>query len=201
MVYEAEMNPYLYDSKGPKNRVDYSQITGEVQHEDEPMDGSYSIVHQNEKFVVNPQNDWRLIEQEKERDEREIQEALEKIRDMEEREKQNKNGNLLDFLKQGDSVYELYSVLVHSGAAIGGHYYAYIKSFEDDQWYKFDDYNVSKVTQDEVSGVYGDKKGGCPTAYMLMYRQYDPTLKENPIEIPDTLIPEYLTSEIDEETN
>lgn len=32
-------------------------------------------------------------------------------------------------------IYELYSVLVHSGSAIGGHYYAYIKSFEKNKWY------------------------------------------------------------------
>lgn len=32
-------------------------------------------------------------------------------------------------------VYELYSVLIHSGSTSGGHYYAYIKSFEKDKWY------------------------------------------------------------------
>ena len=32
-------------------------------------------------------------------------------------------------------MYELYSVLVHSGSTSGGHYYAYIKSFEKDKWY------------------------------------------------------------------
>jgi hypothetical protein len=41
------------------------------------------------------------------------------------------NSQVLEYLKQGDLVYELYSVLVHSGSAMGGHYYAYIKSFED----------------------------------------------------------------------
>ncbi len=29
---------------------------------------------------------------------------------------------------QGPYVYELFSIMVHSGSAIGGHYYAYIKS-------------------------------------------------------------------------
>ena len=36
---------------------------------------------------------------------------------------------ILEYLKQGDLVYELYAVLVHSGSALGGHYYAFIKSF------------------------------------------------------------------------
>jgi alanyl-tRNA synthetase len=35
----------------------------------------------------------------------------------------------------GQHAYELYSVLVHSGSATGGHYYAYIKSFERNKWY------------------------------------------------------------------
>lgn len=42
-------------------------------------------------------------------------------------------------------LYELFSVMVHSGSAAGGHYYACIKSFSDDQWYSFNDQHVSKV--------------------------------------------------------
>ena len=30
-------------------------------------------------------------------------------------------------LPQGPYVYELFSIMIHSGSAIGGHYYAYIK--------------------------------------------------------------------------
>ena len=30
-------------------------------------------------------------------------------------------------LLQGRYVYELFSIMIHSGSAIGGHYYAYIK--------------------------------------------------------------------------
>ena len=44
--------------------------------------------------------------------------------------------NLIEqYLQQGEFVYELYAVLVHSGTHRGGHYYAYIKSFEDNKWY------------------------------------------------------------------
>lgn len=35
----------------------------------------------------------------------------------------------------GTNIYDLYSVLVHSGSAMGGHYYAYIKSFEKNKWH------------------------------------------------------------------
>jgi hypothetical protein len=37
------------------------------------------------------------------------------------------------------NIYELFSVLIHSGSAMGGHYYAFIKSFENGKWYKFND--------------------------------------------------------------
>jgi ubiquitin carboxyl-terminal hydrolase 47 len=52
---------------------------------------------------------------------------------------------------------------------MGGHYYAFIKSFEDGKWYRFDDSHVTPISEDEITKVYGDKYGG-PTAYMLMYK-------------------------------
>mmetsp|Transcript_42854 Transcript_42854/g.41177 ORF Transcript_42854/g.41177 Transcript_42854/m.41177 type:complete len:139 (+) Transcript_42854:1457-1873(+) len=113
---------------------------------------------------------------------------------------QNSNVQILKYLEQGDYIYELYSVLVHSGGAMGGHYYAYIKSFEDGKWYNFNDSIVSQIQEDDISRVFGDMGGGCATAYMLMYKQYNPALKENPVKIPDETIPVYLKSEIEEET-
>lgn len=44
--------------------------------------------------------------------------------------------------------FELFSVMVHSGSAAGGHYYACIRSFSDGQWYSFNDQHVSKVSLD-----------------------------------------------------
>ena len=107
---------------------------------------------------------------------------------------------VLEYLKQGDLVYELYAVLVHSGSAIGGHYYAYIRSFEDGKWYNYNDSTVTEIGQEDVTKVYGDKHGNA-TAYMLKYRQYSPMVKENGIVIPDEAIPEYLKAEIDTDTN
>jgi len=98
-------------------------------------------------------------------------------------------------------VYELYAVLVHSGSAMGGHYYAYIKSNEDGKWYNFNDSSVTEISADEIPKVFGDVNGSyCGTAYMLKYRQYNPSEKENPIIVSNDLIPEYLKKEIDEET-
>jgi ubiquitin carboxyl-terminal hydrolase 47 len=73
------------------------------------------------------------------------------------------------YLAQGPYVYELYSVLIHSGSAFGGHYYAYIKSFEDGKWYNFNDSSVSEISEEELTRVYGST----PTSgYMLLYRKY-----------------------------
>lgn len=44
-------------------------------------------------------------------------------------------------------VYELFSVMIHSGSASGGHYYAMIKNLETKAWYCFNDTQVSEVSQ------------------------------------------------------
>ncbi|XP_067152240.1 ubiquitin carboxyl-terminal hydrolase 47 isoform X7 [Apteryx mantelli] len=82
-------------------------------------------------------------------------------------------------------LYELFSVMVHSGSAAGGHYYACIKSFSDDQWYSFNDQHVSKITQEDIKKTYGGSSGSrgyyssafasSTNAYMLIYRLKDPT--------------------------
>lgn len=36
---------------------------------------------------------------------------------------------------QGQYNYELFSIMIHSGSASGGHYYAYIKDFPTREWY------------------------------------------------------------------
>uniref|UniRef100_A0A8C5RPG5 Ubiquitin carboxyl-terminal hydrolase 47 n=1 Tax=Laticauda laticaudata TaxID=8630 RepID=A0A8C5RPG5_LATLA len=56
-------------------------------------------------------------------------------------------------------LYELFSVMVHSGSAAGGHYYACIKSFSDDQWYSFNDQHVSKITHEDIKKTYGGSSG------------------------------------------
>lgn len=41
--------------------------------------------------------------------------------------------------KESPAVYELYSILIASGGALGGHYFTFIKSFEKGKWYNFND--------------------------------------------------------------
>lgn len=45
----------------------------------------------------------------------------------------------------GPFEYELFSIMIHSGSASGGHYYAYIKEFDNGQWYCFNDQSVTSV--------------------------------------------------------
>lgn len=53
--------------------------------------------------------------------------------------------------------YQLFSVMIHSGSALGGHYYAYIWSFEKEKWFCFNDSSVTPVghmsTQQAKKGV------------------------------------------------
>ena len=74
--------------------------------------------------------------------------------------------------KKGEFVYELYSIMIHSGSAFGGHYYAYIKSFEDGKWYNFNDSSVTELaSEEELFKTFGDGTGQGGTAYLLMYRK------------------------------
>ncbi|XP_017565328.1 ubiquitin carboxyl-terminal hydrolase 47 isoform X2 [Pygocentrus nattereri] len=66
-------------------------------------------------------------------------------------------------LQLKDYEYDLYAVVNHSGDRNGGHYNAAIKSFEDNQWYCFDDSSVTKYSVDALQKSR--------LAYLLMYRQ------------------------------
>lgn len=46
----------------------------------------------------------------------------------------------------GPYMYELYAIMIHSGSASGGHYYAYIKDLKTEQWLCFNDQSVSVVS-------------------------------------------------------
>ncbi|KAL4510068.1 hypothetical protein ABPG72_010261 [Tetrahymena utriculariae] len=100
-----------------------------------------------------------------------------------------------EYLKDGDNVYELFSICMHSGGAYGGHYYAFIKSFEDNYWYKFND---SSVTYMELEDVIKKAYGGSDfnNAYMLFYRKYNP---DTNMTFNDESIPIYLKKILEEE--
>ncbi|KAJ8315140.1 hypothetical protein KUTeg_007290 [Tegillarca granosa] len=110
----------------------------------------------------------------------------------------DKNAKELEY--KGPYVYELFSIMIHSGSAAGGHYYAYIKSFKDGQWYCFNDQHVSKITYEDITKTYGGNStargyysatySSSTNAYMLMYRQIDK--KKNADFIQPDNFPEHL---------
>eukprot|EP00050_Salpingoeca_kvevrii_P012902 m.25552 g.25552 ORF g.25552 m.25552 type:complete len:1146 (-) comp4447_c0_seq1:85-3522(-) len=85
-------------------------------------------------------------------------------------------------LENGPNVYELYSVMIHSGSALGGHYYAYIRSFGDNKWYCFNDSSVTEIEETQIKTTFGgvtqssysQAYTSSSNAYMLMYRRVDP---------------------------
>uniref|UniRef100_A0AAV1US23 Ubiquitin carboxyl-terminal hydrolase 47 n=1 Tax=Peronospora matthiolae TaxID=2874970 RepID=A0AAV1US23_9STRA len=100
----------------------------------------------------------------------------------------------------GPHVYELYSVLIHSGSALGGHYYAYIKSLETGKWYNFNDANVSEISDAELKTAFGGATGTgysarySTCAYMLLYRLV--SAEKNVRVIPPDNIPQFLKDRI-----
>ncbi|KAJ1257328.1 hypothetical protein BS78_K096800 [Paspalum vaginatum] len=75
--------------------------------------------------------------------------------------------NMSKYVKQmsrGDQhpMYELYAVINHYGGLGGGHYSAYAKLVEEDNWYHFDDSHVSSVNEDEIR---------TSAAYVLFYQR------------------------------
>ena len=106
------------------------------------------------------------------------------------------------YKKEGDSVYELFSILIHSGSALGGHYFAYIKNFEDSNWFCFNDSLVKEIDEKEIQKVFGgEAAGSSANAYLLMYRKIsnENLLSFSSDEVPQELIQEILAQ--DEEEN
>lgn len=82
----------------------------------------------------------------------------------------------------GPYIYELFSIMIHSGSASGGHYYAYIKDFQKNMWFCFNDSTVSRISEDDIQKTYGGgfmrpyysgAYSSSTNAYMLMYRQIE----------------------------
>lgn len=86
---------------------------------------------------------------------------------------------------RGPHVYELYAVLVHSGSAMGGHYYAYMRDLDapalstaGEGWHCFNDSSVQPASLAEVLATAGGSHStgsysytSSANAYMLMYRR------------------------------
>jgi hypothetical protein len=124
--------------------------------------------------------------------------------------------------EKGEWVYELYAVLVHSGAISGGHYYVYIRDTSTNKWWNFNDSSVTEVTEKTVLEAQGGFRAAvtsahssyssssyirypavyparqvesCANAYMLMYRKV--TAAAMAVEFPgDELVPAYIREEV-----
>ncbi|KAK8894640.1 hypothetical protein M9Y10_023077 [Tritrichomonas musculus] len=77
-----------------------------------------------------------------------------------------------------NNTYLLFAIIVHSGSIASGHYYCYIRpNFDDQQWYKFDDANVTTANlSDVLANNFGGPSSTLPSsqnktysAYMLIY--------------------------------
>ncbi|ODN02496.1 Ubiquitin carboxyl-terminal hydrolase 64E, partial [Orchesella cincta] len=89
---------------------------------------------------------------------------------------------------KGPEIYQLYGVMVHRGGINSGHYYAYIMDFERGKWFRCDDAAVRKVTKSDIEGAYGgdsDDDKELTSAYMLLYRRFDPDLNLLPYYLND----------------
>ena len=97
--------------------------------------------------------------------------------------------------------YELFSIMIHSGSATGGHYYAYIKCFETDQWYNFNDERVTKLDRQDIKKAFGTSNStySSTTAYMLLYRQINPERNEKFITVEE--YSDYLKMTLEKEKN
>jgi hypothetical protein len=118
------------------------------------------------------------------------------------------NVNLKELVEQrGEWIYELYAVLVHSGAISGGHYYVYIKDIETNKWWNFNDSYVDEITVAKVlqasggmvqhTSYYGVKSEmlSSANAYMLMYRKLSISHPTSHFP-PNEMVPEYIKDEI-----
>ena len=101
----------------------------------------------------------------------------------------------------GKLPYDLFAILVHSGVAGGGHYYAYIRDFTKDEWFEFNDARVTGPLEvSDIEKAFGGEtwRNGYysteGTAYMLMYRRREPEV--NIDAVPDEHIPEAVLSDI-----
>ena len=107
------------------------------------------------------------------------------------------------YRKEGDNVFELFSILIHSGSALGGHYYSYIKSYAHDRWFTFNDSSVYEIDENEMEKAFGGEEQklwgnyySSACAYLLVYRKIRP---ENVNVIDDSEVPDYIMDSILEE--
>ncbi|XP_028330384.1 ubiquitin carboxyl-terminal hydrolase 46-like [Gouania willdenowi] len=74
------------------------------------------------------------------------------------------NASVPQRLQVEGCTYDLYAIISHLGSLTGGHYTAEIKSFETNNWYRFDDGVVKTI-------IKRDSSFSSSSAYLLLYRK------------------------------
>ena len=94
-------------------------------------------------------------------------------------------------------IYDLYGVLVHSGGVSYGHYYAFLRTSTDPQWYEFNDSTVSKVDEKKaIEDNFGGQQVKSFSAYFLIYVRRDDA--KNIFEsISESIIPQHIRDYIE----
>lgn len=95
---------------------------------------------------------------------------------------------------RGPTAYSLSAVLIHSGTAHSGHYFAYVKDCASGTWFEFNDEKVTLLAEDGpemdpsfLEGVFGGAVsaagGGASSmsAYGLVYRRVDGAAASKPV--------------------
>lgn len=188
------------DPQGPWSR--YPETTLEIEpsldafYEDNPADATFDPKYPVTEAVEDPEADELLT----------LQDAQ------------------LAAQRHGEWVYELFAVLIHSGAIHGGHYYAYIKDLESGRWLDFNDSNVTEIEESKVRETWGGAtwcSGGgygmgyttsyqsSANAYMLQYRKIaTPSVLETGSAVSDRslvsfpgkeLIPAYISEAVEKQ--
>eukprot|EP01041_Mallomonas_annulata_P003615 gene3615-7195_t len=124
------------NNKENNNNVDNIMNDGNVEGEVDD-DTLPNLVHYDgSKCPDQLQEENTLFEEEKQIPSKDIQKLLE---------------------EHGEWIYELYAVLIHSGAISGGHYYAYIQDLDSRKWFNFNDSVVTEIPESQVQEAWGGK--------------------------------------------
>ncbi|KJE95150.1 ubiquitin carboxyl-terminal hydrolase [Capsaspora owczarzaki ATCC 30864] len=92
------------------------------------------------------------------------------------------------------TMYRLHAVLVHRGQAMFGHYWAFIFDPTSQEWWKYNDSEVSRASFEEVErqSMGGDLTNNTSSAYCLVYVAANWFPHQQPKAAPDHMTPERL---------
>jgi ubiquitin carboxyl-terminal hydrolase 25/28 len=85
--------------------------------------------------------------------------------------------------------YNLHSIIIHSGQADSGHYFAYIYDVEQNKWRKYNDIQVTEVPEDEVMKTSIGEESSTVSAYFLVY-----VSRVNELRVSSPLVRQYSLS-------